>query len=271
MINQKRIVKLLCIIATVLVIPTAKPVLASYDKEYVSYEDSLEKNLKPFNKYGLYYNRAEDIVYYNNEPVKAFVDLRESDSNGYWFNIGYHDRNKIDSKLYLISVHDNSGQIIGIEKMPRTIIEDLYEEDFTDESDIIIEDLDDYKDNKNESQNIYYTFDATTILKAGNEASDIVVTDKFNKSDIPDFINQLALDYFNTQKAGYIISEQNQQLDGWFIYGGEYRFKWNVETEGNTLKLYLTDDNSLKGSTLIHYKAPKTYKKLEVYVNNKKL
>lgn len=87
---------------------------------------STEESYKAFSQYGLTYDKINDIVLYNGEPVKAFVDGGSKYSKGgYWFNITFFN-DTISSSLYLTSKRDENGKIIGIENMSQQMIEDYY-------------------------------------------------------------------------------------------------------------------------------------------------
>lgn len=294
MINKNNLLPLFGLTLSIICMPIAQNAFA-YNNQHLSREDSLVKNIQAFNKYGLTYSKQDDMVYYNGEAVKAFVDFKEPN----WaFNLGYFDN--IDNGLYLVSIHNDDDEVIGIEEMSPELIEELYGdadktrkkdkdkiteniyedscEEYTDKEklDSISEKIyanknfaKSYKE-KNNDKYVYYTFDATTVLSD----SSIVVTDKLDTLDIPDSVKQLVLDYSNTKKAALINFKNDNEIDGWFCYGGDNRLAWNAETDKDTLKLYLFDfENSDidRDYTLIHYKAPLGYKNLEVYLNDDKL
>lgn len=288
MINKNNLLPLFGMILSLMCVPATQNAFA-YNNEHLSREESLVKDIQPFNKYGLTYNKQEDIVYYNGEAVKAFVDFKEPN----WaFNIGYFSG--IDNGLYLVSIHNDDDEVIGIEKMSQSLIEELYgdmdksqkkdednHKEYTDEEskEKLASIAEKVYVNKNSAKNYnkkntdkytYRTFDATTVLSD----SSIVVTDKLDNLDVPDSVKQLVSDYSNTKKAALITFENDNEITGWLCYGGDNRLAWNAETDKETLKLYLFDfenNNTDRDYTLIHYKAPIEYKNLEIYLNDVEL
>lgn len=272
--NKKNLVYL---VALILIFTCPSQNIFAYNNQYISREDSLVKDIQPFNKYGLIYNKEEDTVYYNGQLVKAFVDFKEPNWS---FNIGYIDSN-VDSGLYLVTVHNDDGNVIEIEEMSEELIQNLYENvktpkmnkeklaSITKEIQNSRECLKNYK-KENTDKYVYHTFDATTILSD----SSIVITDKLDDLDIPDSVEQLVFDYSNTKKAALIVFENNNNINAWFCYGGDSRLAWNAKADEDTLKLYLFDaenNNTDRTYTLIHYEAPVDYKNLKVYINDDEL
>lgn len=85
-----------------------------------------EEAYKDFSQYGLVYDKANNSVIYNGKQVKAFVDGGSKYSNGgYWFNVTFFN-DDISSSVYLTSIRDTSGAIIGIEEMSQQMINNYY-------------------------------------------------------------------------------------------------------------------------------------------------
>lgn len=89
-------------------------------------ESDLENIYNEFSKYGIVYDKTTDTISYNGQQVKAFVDggSKYSDS-GYWFNINFYNDTS-NSSLYMSSVRDKNGKIIGVEQMNTSTIEKYY-------------------------------------------------------------------------------------------------------------------------------------------------
>ncbi|SFH32990.1 Signal transducer regulating beta-lactamase production, contains metallopeptidase domain [Lachnospiraceae bacterium NLAE-zl-G231] len=248
------------------------------EKEYSSRQESLIDSFAPFRSYGLLYNAELDRVFFNGQEVKAFVDLREPiPGGGYSFNLGYIESDS-DSTLYLMTVQNTQGKVIGIQKMPDELKDDLYgaySESLTEE--LFASDLEEKADSpsgsewKNEyvSGIMYRTFDAVTHLTDEN----ITASDKFGRKDIP----QEILDWISTCKGSDTVNVKRAVMDGkidaWVYYDSDIRLAWNMDTEGTTIKLTLTDNvpEAMEGGTVIHYQAPTEYRDLEVFYNREKL
>lgn len=115
-----------------------------------------------------------------------------------------------------------------------------------------------------------YVFDATTYLN--NKA--IMATDKFQPSDIPKKANRLIAGLENTGKAGLSKIPSKDNLDCWFYYDSGVHLKWQIKTQGNTIQLYLYDDDlprTISGPTVIHYTVPADFNVLNVYLNGEPL
>lgn len=116
---------------------------------------------------------------------------------------------------------------------------------------------------------MYRTFDAVTHLTDEN----ITASDKFDRKDIP----QEILDWISTCKGSDTVNVKRAVTDGkidaWIYYDSDIRLAWNMDTEGTTIKLTLTDNvpEAMEGGTVIHYQAPTEYRDLEVFYNREKL
>ena len=206
------------------------------------------------------------------------MDLREPiPGGGYSFNLVYIESDS-DSTLYLMTVQNTQGKVIGIQKMPDELKDDLYgaySESLTEEP--FASDLEEEADSpsgsewKNEyvSGIMYRTFDAVTHLTDEN----ITASDKFDRKDIP----QEILDWISTCKGSDTVNVKRAVMDGkidaWVYYDSDIRLAWNMDTEGTTIKLTLTDNvpEAMEGGTVIHYQAPTEYRDLEVFYNREKL
>lgn len=248
------------------------------EKEDSSRQESLIDSFAPFRSYGLIYNAELDRVFFDGQEVKAFVDLREQiPGGGYSFNLGYIESDS-DSTLYLMTIHNAQGNVIGIQEMPDEIKDELYgvySENLPEEPyDSDLEDKVDSRSGpewKNEyvSGSMYRTFDGTTHLTAEN----ITATDKFGRKDIP----QEILDWISTCKGSDTVNVKRDVTDGkidaWVYYDSDIRLAWNMDTVDKTIKLTLTDNvpESMEGGTVIHYQAPMEYRDLEVVYNGEQL
>lgn len=248
------------------------------EKEDSSRQESLIDSFAPFRSYGLIYNAELDRVFFDGQEVKAFVDLREQiPGGGYSFNLGYIESDS-DSTLYLMTIHNAQGNVIGIQEMPDEIKDELYgvySENLPEEPyDSDLEDKVDSRSGpewKNEyvSGSMYRTFDGTTHLTAEN----ITATDKFGRKDIP----QEILDWISTCKGSDTMNVKRDVTDGkidaWVYYDSDIRLAWNMDTVDTTIKLTLTDNvpESMEGGTVIHYQAPMEYRDLEVVYNGEQL
>lgn len=143
------------------------------------------------------------------------MDLREPiPGGGYSFNLGYIESDS-DSTLYLMTVQNTQGKVIGIQKMPEELKDDLYgaySESLTEEP--FASDLEEGADSpsgsewKNEyvSGIMYRTFDAVTHLTDEN----ITASDKFDRKDIP----QEILDWISTCKGSDTVNVKRAVMDG---------------------------------------------------------
>ena len=248
------------------------------EKEYSSRQESLIDSFAPFRSYGLIYNAELDRVFFDGQEVKAFVDLREQISGGgYSFNLGYIESDS-DSTLYLMTIHNAQGNVIGIQEMPDEIKDELYgvyseslpEEPYDSDLEDKVESRSGPEwENEYVSGSMYRTFDGTTHLTAEN----ITATDKFGGKDIPQGI----LDWISTCKGSDIVNVKRDVTDGkidaWVYYDSDIRLAWNMDTVDTTIKLTLTDNvpESMEGGTVIHYQAPMEYRDLEVLYNGEQL
>ena len=104
-------------------------------------------------------------------------------------------------------------------------------------------------------------------------AENITASDKFDRKDIP----QEILDWISTCKGSDTVNVKRAVMDGkidaWVYYDSDIRLAWNMDTEGTTIKLTLTDNvpEAMEGGTVIHYQAPTEYRDLEVFYNREKL
>ncbi|MFR6330171.1 MAG: hypothetical protein ACLUOI_15920 [Eisenbergiella sp.] len=177
-----------------------------------------------------------------------------------------------------MTVQNTQGKVIGIQKMPDEIKEELYgaySESLPKE--LYASDFEDEADSRSGSEwkneyvsgIMYRTFDATTHLTAEN----ITASDKFDRKDIP----QEILDWISTCKGSDTVNVKRAVMDGkidaWVYYDSDIRLAWNMDTEGTTIKLTLTDNvpEAMEGGTVIHYQAPTEYRDLEVFYNREKL
>lgn len=80
-----------------------------FDDKWDSYENYV--NSSDFAKYGVTYKDGH--YYYNNEPVRYFVDIQRSDSSSKIATVETNPKGKVSIKI----VRDKKGNITGVEKL----------------------------------------------------------------------------------------------------------------------------------------------------------
>lgn len=257
----------------------------SSEKKHKSRSESLKENMKPFEKYGLIYDENKDMIFYEGQAVKAFVDHKYGHEN--WFMVGYFD-DSTESSIYLQSIRDSLDNIIGIKNMTPEIMSyfDVYDDmKFKDSKNLetteYLEELkelenleniknlnfsDDYQKNNSKQYN-YYVNKGTTYI----DNSSIKATNDFKNNVIPDEIKTW-VSQCNKEKGAFVLkSNKNNKIDMWIYYNRGGSYPWNIEINDNTIELHMYDIDELNGNegyTLINCQTPQDKNNINIYLED---
>ncbi len=251
----------------------------------ISRADSLKQNFERYKGFGVIYNPSQDVVYYNGERVKLFVEFKSYKEEGmaYVFDLCYHD-SKTNSTLYLEAVKDNNGKVVKIRKLKQEIANYLLDiENTTPELKLEVT-----PSTAPKKENSALTMDATQILDSYGIIAKDLTKDKV-KDSVNGWINpydEIAHDIENDSIKEWLTQCDNKQ--GAYIYRTEYanqfityiyyngggRYPWEMSVNGSKIVINLYSDSKLAtndGYYLMCFTAPKEYSDVSLFLDNKQL
>lgn len=216
-------------------------------------QQSLAAELEPFRSLGLVYDHSLDTVFYDGQPVKAFVDFQ--DETLLSFQVGYFDNSLGTDELWLITRKDENGKVTGIVEMSAAVREMLEEAEGKTEDSVPAASRG--KD--------YICFNGNTVIQKTIFATDT--------GTYPPEIADRLTGSRESGKAYLLKADGDEQQDAWVYCDNGTKMAWKLETDGTALKLYLFTDapEEQEGATVIHYQAPAIYQDPEIYLDGEKL
>lgn len=221
------------------------------------WENSMELNMKPFQKYGVTYDKEKNKIFYNGEPVKAFIDKNSEN----WVMVHFYDNN-INSSIYLESIRDDNKNITGIKNMS---INDIDEIEKLHNEIKINKPESNFKSDKNETR--FFTKNADSYIDNNN----IKASDKTTKNYAPEQIKNWIKECDKEKGAYFYKLNNDDKLDIWIYYNKGGSYPWNIDYKNGNIEFYLYDMpeiNGNEGYTLINCQTLNKKDNIKLYFND---